>query len=686
MSTQKNYPQSWAAYPQVAQFWDKFDQAYLAEFADKLVAIGQYDLGFRLPGTESGRQAADFIAEQMRRVGLQEVRQEPFPVHGWDFKGAHLEISTPQARTLRASSYAASVGTPPEGLSASLVAVGGGTAADYEGLDVRGKIVFVGMDFDQMPWMGAVVYEAELHGAAGVVITYLNRVAQHESGEALNCQDGNLRQTIPVIHLCQNDGQWLAALIEAEPVEVTLHCRAANQPDATGHNVLGIIPGRSPDRYLLLQAHYDSWFYGYWDNTIGLAGILTIAKALIEIGYQPEHTLIVVSPDAEEFGAPDTPYGWLYGCHRLIESHPEWIGRMTCALNIDTLAHRWQRGVQFIGPAEMIPFLRQVVHGYRVEHFPLDTVAAVEQITPWTEVFNYAYFGIPPIQPRFKTENDAARVSVYHTQFDEASIVDLDGAAEILKLYGTILIHLDQQVVSPYNFVERARAIRASLDYHTAQRAEVDLMAFEATLDEFQEWAGQLDARIESLNRQETPLAAPEATALSDRLRQMIRPLLPASYFTEGDYPDVGQYEHLFWARELLALDKAIAYLLQGNATAAIEALTDAEAGVQGGWYALNVSYPVYYRCTIDGRNPARDDLLWGRERTIPLTDVWMDLHKLADKAQQAAPDFAPEIHSLRAKRRSAATGYRDALARLQQVLVEVMRERPKFSKSRIAE
>lgn len=669
-----NLPGTWANYPAVAEFWERFDTTFLSEFADQLVAIGQYDLGFRLPGTGSGRRAAGFIAGQMAQIGLQEVRQEPFTVYGWDFKGAKLQLNTPQVRTLPASSFAAAPGTPPGGLTAELIDVGHGAAADYAGRAVQGKIAFVHVDFNKMPWIGTIAHEAELHGAVGVVMYYLNKVAQHSSGTALNCQDGNLRQTIPVLHLCRNDGELVAGLLDQGQVEVTLHCQATHYPQATGYNVLGLIPGTDyPDRYLLMQAHYDSWFYGYWDNTIGLGGILTIAKALIESGYRPRHTLLFASPDAEEFGAVDTAYSWLYGCHRLIEAHPEWIGRMTCAFNIDTLAHRWQRGMQFIGNAEMLPFMRQVTGDYRVTRFPLDTVGVVEQITPWTEVFNYAYFGIPVVQPRFKTENDAARVSVYHTQLDDASVVDLEGAAEILKVYGTLMIYLDQQAIPPYNFTERAYSIRTSLNPEAARLAEIDLKEFEATLTGFELWATQLETKIAALNGKDSLLPAVEVTVFSDRLRHLLSRLLPGLYYTEGDFPDTGRYEHLLWEQELLALDRAIIYLDTGRLDEAIAALTDPETGVQGGWYAPHVSRPVYYRHTNGSRDSREIDLLWGEGRTIPFTDIWTDLHNLRDKHRRGVSDVAPELESLGRKRQEVAQGYGDALERLRRRLVEVV-------------
>lgn len=667
------HQKSWRPDLEVAAFWEKFDLAYLAEFSDRLISIGQYELGYRLPGTESGRQAAELIAGEMRQLGLAEVSLEPFPVHGWDFKGAGLVLNTEPPQRFTASSYAAVPGTPPEGLAAPLVDVGAGTAADYLGKDVRGKLAFVQMDFEKLPWIGTVAHEAELHGAAGVVLYHTNRIAQHESGQALNTEDAYIRQTLPVIYLARRDGEAVAAQLAQGPLEATLHCHTINRPQATGYNVIGVIPGSLyPDRYLLLQAHYDSWFYGYWDNTIGVSGILAIAKALLDSGYRPRHTLLIVSPDAEEFGAPDSAYGWLYGCQRMLETHSDWPGKMTCAFNIDTLAHRWQQGIQFIGCTEMLDFMRRVLNGYQVTNFPQPTVSAVEQITPWTEVYNYVYFGIPCVQPRFKVEGDMVRRTIYHTQFDNASVVDLPGAAEILCLYGALLIHLDRLPVVPYTFSERATSIRQSLDPQAAQLAGADLAGLENSLERFEAWAAKIETGIQEANTSDSSLSPEKAVRFNDKLRQVARRLLPGSYYVEGDFPNLGQYEHLLWQKELLALDQALAYLAGGDAGNAITTLIDPQTGVGGGWYAPNTSYPVYHRHIRDSLNPARTDLSWGRDRTIPLTDIWMELYHLQDKRRRGLTDFAPEIYTLHQKREAAATGYRAALERLANLLSSV--------------
>jgi hypothetical protein len=119
-----------------------------------------------------------------------------------------------------------------------------------------------------------------------------------------------------------------------------------------------------------------------------------------------------------------------------------------------------------------------------------------------------------------------------------------------------------------------------------------------------------------------------------------------------------------------MALDKAIQALQNGDAAAAIDALTAHHVGVQGGWYALQVSYPVYHRHI---RQSDLTDWLWGEGRVIVLHDVWMELHQLQDKLGRGVTDFSREIKILSRKRATALAGYQAALRRLQVVLQQVM-------------
>jgi hypothetical protein len=348
----------------------------------------------------------------------------------------------------------------------------------------------------------------------------------------------------------------------------------------------------------------------------------------------------------------------------MLEARPGWSGRVSAAFNIDTLTFLDQGELCLIGPPELLPFLQEAIGGFQPRTYPEPRVSVKEQVTAWTEVLTYAYFGIPPLQPRFAMEE--AKRTIYHTQFDTSEIVHRERAVEALQLYGALLVRLDQQSILPYDFTQRAQSLRATVE---------GLDGLASSLDEFERQAEGLNSLLAQAAASGSDR---ERDALNDRLRQAAAHLISFINYLDASAPEDALPLHLFYDRDVRALDAALAHLAVGDAQAAIDDLVDAKTGLHGAKYALEVSYPVYYRHTLGGRNPGRSDLFWGQGRTANITDVWLDLHSLGDKLDRGVTDFDAEAHSLLEKREAVAAAYRDAVAQLAVVLEDAAAMLPK--------
>src|SRR5512135_2306092 len=154
-----------------------FDKA-----VDKLVAAGfpqgletyfcslgtNPDLGFRWAGTTAERAVGERVAAEMRAMGLSNVRLEPVPVDIFEFRKASLTVA---GRAITASTIAGAPPTPAGGITAPVVYVRGGTAADFDAAgDVAGKLVLVDLRLSSW-WFTMPAFEAGLRKAAGVVAT-----------------------------------------------------------------------------------------------------------------------------------------------------------------------------------------------------------------------------------------------------------------------------------------------------------------------------------------------------------------------------------------------------------------------------------------------------------------------------------------------------------------------------------
>jgi len=151
-----------------------------------LDSLGDTTLGFRLAGTPADDAAAAYIASQFTAMGLANVREEGVPVDAWNMQGAWVQAN---GRTMAASQFDGVPGTSGP-IAAPIVYVGEGTAADYEGKDVTGKLVLVDIELDDF-WMNFVGHEATLHGAVGVIATYnKNTYPWYAMPNSLGANDG----------------------------------------------------------------------------------------------------------------------------------------------------------------------------------------------------------------------------------------------------------------------------------------------------------------------------------------------------------------------------------------------------------------------------------------------------------------------------------------------------------------
>ena len=78
--------------------------------------------------------------------------------------------------------------TDKDGIAAEIVDLGTGYASDYDGKDVKGKIVLAGIDQLNEYWIDAFLQEAKLHGAAALV-TYNKGGYGAIAEDAVNLQD-----------------------------------------------------------------------------------------------------------------------------------------------------------------------------------------------------------------------------------------------------------------------------------------------------------------------------------------------------------------------------------------------------------------------------------------------------------------------------------------------------------------
>jgi carboxypeptidase Q len=343
-----------------------------SDYALRQTAYLTNNIGPRLSGSAQAERAVEYVAGEMRKLGLEVQLQElkvPHWVRGAE-KGELVEFEgmakgTTQKIVLTA--LGGSIATSENGLTAEIVVVN-----SFEELEklpreqVEGKIVLFNYKFDRE--MAAAGYGLNAYGLAtqyrgggaiaaarkGAVASLVrsaggsqNRLP-HTGG--LRYEDGVTK--IPGAAVAFEDAETIAYLAKMGKVKIRLILTPKTLPDATSYNVIADLKGsEKPDEIIVVSGHLDSWDLGTGalDDAVGVAMAMQTVFTLKQLKLQPRRTIRVVAFMNEENG---------------------FVGARTYAEKADAAKHfaaiegdlgaSHPLGIIFAGKPEAVPFLRPI--------------------------------------------------------------------------------------------------------------------------------------------------------------------------------------------------------------------------------------------------------------------------------------------------------------------------------------
>jgi aminopeptidase YwaD len=299
----------------------------------------------RVPASPGFHDAVEYVMGRATAAGLSDVHVETFPgdgttyfgtLHGnrgWRVEGGSLDEVRPQPR--RITSYddvrlAVADNSESADITVELVDVGGGTERrDYEGKDVRGKLVLC----DAVP--SACHRQAvEEHGAAGLVSYNSNQVSAWWRDDQDLVRWGHLdsrgRRNAFAIMISLREARALQQRLRRGEA-ITLHAvvRARNDDAMPYETLVATIPGTDPAAgEIVFSCHLDHEKPGANDNASGCAANLEIARAL--------KTLI----GAKRIPAPMRTIRFIWpsemtGTIAYLSKYPEIASRIRAAVHLD---------------------------------------------------------------------------------------------------------------------------------------------------------------------------------------------------------------------------------------------------------------------------------------------------------------------------------------------------------------
>lgn len=334
-------------------------QAALADsFAWNRLATMVDRFGNRLSGSESLERTIDWVLDEMRRDGLQNVRGEPVMVPHWVRGEESAELVSPRAVPLHMIGLGMSVGTPPGGITADVLVVTSFADLTAHAAEARGKIVLFDVPFtayrETVAYRGGGASAAAKLGAVGALIRSVS------SASMQNPHTGSLRYDttvarVPAAALSVEDAMMLHRMqARGERVRVHLAMSARQLPDAQSRNVVAEIVGSErPDEVVVLGGHIDSWDVGTgaMDDGGGVVAAWEAVRLMHRLGLRPRRTVRVVAWTNEENGTR--------GGRGYLAAHQGEVERHMLAMESDNGVFK-PFGFRFQGSDSALAVMRQV--------------------------------------------------------------------------------------------------------------------------------------------------------------------------------------------------------------------------------------------------------------------------------------------------------------------------------------
>ena len=440
------------------------DTEFSEQVMDKISSLGDNaDVGNRSAGSPAEKEAADFIYSTMKEIGLSNVTIDTFTCDNWTFEKGRLYFDENDYISL--GGYATNLVCDMEPVS--VVYCGKGTAADFENVDVEGKIALIEIDQYNEWWINHPAYEAYLNGAKAVIAYNYAGYAQY-SDTTIGVQDICGPDYAPALAINKQGFDKLKSLIDENggEAQVTLDVKSVVEKDGTSQNVWGEIPGKS-DETIMLIAHYDGYFHSAYDDASGVATILGIAKAIKDSGYEPEKTIRIICHGAEEWGKSNTEYDWAKGAYEQITKiHPEWADTAFALLNVDGMYPiSGQKDFAIATVYELNSFTQEAIKPV-MEKYPQYNVEVLSPTSTGTEDFAYSQAGIAAIVASdVDFERSNYEKYIYHTSMDSKEYgYNPEVFKMVHELFTNILLELDNSPVRPLNFTTELNALEESLN------------------------------------------------------------------------------------------------------------------------------------------------------------------------------------------------------------------------------
>jgi Zn-dependent M28 family amino/carboxypeptidase len=312
--------------PQLVAELRQVQQAALAsDYAYDQVAHLCSNIGPRLSGSSQAAAAVEYVANQLRQLGL-EVQLEKVMVPHWVRgveTGELVEFEGQAPKTTQKivlTALGGSLSTPAEGITAEVVVVNNFDELRALGRErVAGKIVLYNARFDKQlaeqgfafdAYVQAVAYRGTGASEAARLGAVASLVRSVGSADYRLPHTGALRYLddvprIPAGAAAAEDADLMAYLAAQGRLRMHLTLTPQTLADAESYNVIADLKGSEhPEQVVIVSGHLDSWDLGTGaiDDASGVAVAMQTANLIKQLRLKPKRTIRVIAWMNEENG------------------------------------------------------------------------------------------------------------------------------------------------------------------------------------------------------------------------------------------------------------------------------------------------------------------------------------------------------------------------------------------------
>lgn len=473
---------------------------------------------YRASGSAEERAAVQYIVDQLRQAGIEDVQVHELNAYISYHKDASCTLVAPDDHDIACVAQAYSESTPPEGLELKVVVAG-----EYDG-DYSDKAVLTargwpseGISEARLQIHAQMTEEPNLHRGGGTGVW----------GTATPDQAYLLKPKPPSINISRPSGDMLRNLVRQGPVRVCVKTEVE-----TGWKTISFpvatIPGRQ-DTFVLTGGHLDGHDSGATDNATGCACLLELARLFNERRSELRHGVRI---------------GWWTGHESAGYAGSTWY----CDNEWEALHTRcvlyWNndgpgiRGTSNIEGRYIFPQAEQFVLELIREYFDREPDIMAKPLKMGDQSFwgvgvpsASVYRCLPPDHEDWAVVFGAGHARWWHSTEDTLDKVDPDILVNDTKFYALALHRLCMADLLPFEFVTYGEWMLSQLDdLQRTYEGSFDLGTLRTRAEELRRLAQELHSRRDGIDDSEVQ------ANVNGCLMRLSRYLDPVFFTVEGLY------------------------------------------------------------------------------------------------------------------------------------------------------